>query len=490
MDEKYEVQPVLQLIKLELIDTLRSDLFTETGNRSYYQTLAAIMLKINELITNYNQVSDVVNEFTEKINSSITDINNVLEDLSNKVESGFFIGPMPKHEWNGTKLRFEERPDKWGAWTEIHDLDAVDKEVIKLFDELVEKNKPKKEVTLLIGDSYLRGKSNGLYIKSWGDYLIEMMKLKKDDTVFVYGENGSGFVRKGDKEHNFSDLIRLHPVNNDVNVTKIIVCGGHNDLSQTVDNIRAGIIDVCNYAKSNFPNAKVYVGMIGGTVVLNVDSTRRSIYKEVLLSYNNAGIFLPNIVYMPNLYQIAKDPLNFSEDHYHMNEKGYRKIAHGVYQSMQGDFSYKSPTYKYALKFIGADPINSRDTLSCNVRIIGDITQINIPEQVISYADHIVPDIYNRDGLAPNRYYVKIEKQTFVSTGTNYCINGSVSNGIDVKSSMIDLYPNSASTELYCAFEFEKVGKVSKILFKKTSLVVPTIELFMCYPENVTDAFG
>jgi hypothetical protein len=31
------------------------------------------------------------------------------------------MGPMPKHEWSGTKLRFEQGPDgnHWGAWTDL-----------------------------------------------------------------------------------------------------------------------------------------------------------------------------------------------------------------------------------------------------------------------------------------------------------------------------------------------------------------------------------
>lgn len=29
------------------------------------------------------------------------------------------IGPMPRHEWDGTELRFELEPGKWGRWVDL-----------------------------------------------------------------------------------------------------------------------------------------------------------------------------------------------------------------------------------------------------------------------------------------------------------------------------------------------------------------------------------
>jgi hypothetical protein len=29
------------------------------------------------------------------------------------------IGPMPKHEWRGTELRFEQASGKWGQWVDL-----------------------------------------------------------------------------------------------------------------------------------------------------------------------------------------------------------------------------------------------------------------------------------------------------------------------------------------------------------------------------------
>ena len=29
------------------------------------------------------------------------------------------MGPMPKHEWQGTKLRFQQTDSKWGKWTDL-----------------------------------------------------------------------------------------------------------------------------------------------------------------------------------------------------------------------------------------------------------------------------------------------------------------------------------------------------------------------------------
>ena len=29
------------------------------------------------------------------------------------------MGPVPKHEWQGTKLRFQQTDSKWGKWTDL-----------------------------------------------------------------------------------------------------------------------------------------------------------------------------------------------------------------------------------------------------------------------------------------------------------------------------------------------------------------------------------
>lgn len=29
------------------------------------------------------------------------------------------MGPMPKHEWRGTQLRFQQTSGKWGKWTDL-----------------------------------------------------------------------------------------------------------------------------------------------------------------------------------------------------------------------------------------------------------------------------------------------------------------------------------------------------------------------------------
>lgn len=29
------------------------------------------------------------------------------------------MGPMPKHEWRGTELRFQQTSGKWGKWTDL-----------------------------------------------------------------------------------------------------------------------------------------------------------------------------------------------------------------------------------------------------------------------------------------------------------------------------------------------------------------------------------
>jgi hypothetical protein len=34
-------------------------------------------------------------------------------------------GPMPKHEWRGTEIRFQQAPDRWGDWVDVRGLTSI-----------------------------------------------------------------------------------------------------------------------------------------------------------------------------------------------------------------------------------------------------------------------------------------------------------------------------------------------------------------------------
>ena len=34
-------------------------------------------------------------------------------------------GPMPKHEWRGTEIRFQQSPDRWGDWVDVRGLTSI-----------------------------------------------------------------------------------------------------------------------------------------------------------------------------------------------------------------------------------------------------------------------------------------------------------------------------------------------------------------------------
>lgn len=70
--------------------------------------------------------------------------------------------------------------------------------------------------------------------------------------------------------------------------THIIVCGGCNDYD-TISNTITAIEEFCDYAKTNFPNAKVYIAHIGG--FKNAGTSRTYVYTRSLPSYRSCGRF-------------------------------------------------------------------------------------------------------------------------------------------------------------------------------------------------------
>lgn len=34
-------------------------------------------------------------------------------------------GPMPRHEWRGTEIRFQQAPDRWGPWVDVRGLTSI-----------------------------------------------------------------------------------------------------------------------------------------------------------------------------------------------------------------------------------------------------------------------------------------------------------------------------------------------------------------------------
>lgn len=135
--------------------------------------------------------------------------------------------------------------------------------------------------TIMIGDSYAAGHSNGSVITGWCDLLANIMNISSSNhSYYKIAAGSSGFVHKGSTNMNFLEMLqdKASSISNKNDIKNIIVCGGYNDADgSSVATIQNNIYSFISYCKSTFPNATVYIGMIGyNNGVSTEDNTRRS----------------------------------------------------------------------------------------------------------------------------------------------------------------------------------------------------------------------
>lgn len=148
----------------------------------------------------------------------------------------------------------------------FNNLDVQD-EINNKLDEMAENGQLlellNQERIICIGDSYGVGITYpGATIESWCDKLKNLRNL--DDNNFIkLVESESGFTRPGANGHTFQSLLENSNITNPGTITKIIVCGGHNEFNSNDQTLNTAISNFITYCKTHFINAKIYVGMIG-----------------------------------------------------------------------------------------------------------------------------------------------------------------------------------------------------------------------------------
>lgn len=221
-------------------------------------------------------------------------------------------------------------------------------------DEILEPlNKEINGNYLLVGDSYLVGRSGsgGGTIDGWGKYFARNLGLTIGENCFELGENSMGFVRPGQSGNTF--LTKLQTFTGDKNkVSKIIVGGGHNDRVSNYTECSGAVKVFVDYAKTNFPNAKIYVSFMAGNIVANKDNAtiRTTLFREILQAYGSDFRTI-NI----DAWQVLKDGRNLSNDGYHPNEIGYKSLGKYLVESIFGRPFYfpKHHSINYQTKFTG-----------------------------------------------------------------------------------------------------------------------------------------
>lgn len=192
--------------------------------------------------------------------------------------------------------------------------------------------------TIFLGDSYAAGTTyehgEVEFLTSWCEYLRRLMGLTAGH-YYIFAQGNAGFAKIGNNSMNFQMTLasRINEIADRNKIKNIFVCAGYNDYTEETSLIHQRIGEFINYCKQQFPNAQVYIGMIGGNTFDDANGAlaREQLITKVLNSYircsDFGGVYLSGVeLFTHNFYQ-------FNRQGNHPNEGGYQRVATMIYNA-------------------------------------------------------------------------------------------------------------------------------------------------------------
>ena len=231
------------------------------------------------------------------------------------------------------------------------DIDDINDNIEHLLNEKV----------VFVGDSY------GNTTNSWVSNIISKMGLTLNTNAFNFCVGGAGFldVNGGNNTYLQNLQARESAITDKSTITRIICCGGYNDRTRLISDLTTPVTNFINYCKTNYPNAKIYVGMIGNTGV--IDDTagnmnlRNNLLNNVLNGYkscvNSGGIYLNGVENVMHQYDLFD-----TSDYIHPNSNGGTELSNAIYQAMINGTYYINSNNEYT-----GVTINQNSSLNENI---------------------------------------------------------------------------------------------------------------------------
>lgn len=340
-----------------------------------YAILARIQKAVNEVITNNNILNS---NFTE-LNSNFTELNNYVTnyfknlDVQNEIDI-----KLQQMAEDGTLAQIINE--------EIFtDLNNKITELENTIDDLENNN-----TTIFMSDSYGEGQSVPSWVTGWPTYTKQALNIP-DNQYYNFSESGAGFLNQGGQGHTFLTLLqsKLNQVTDKSKVKRFVLCGGGNDARYYVDHnykttaqMDNAIETFINYVKQQFPNAKIYFGMITNLASTFSQSQRdynaRNKFPIIIRAYKNA--IKLNVGYLSGVENIMKNYSYFSDDLVHPTQDGYIKLGYEIAQAIKtGCVQYKDIYVKD--NFTPAEFINTDSSFfNSNSSLLNDTVDWGIVE--------------------------------------------------------------------------------------------------------------
>lgn len=189
-----------------------------------------------------------------------------------------------------------------------------------------------KRKCIIIGDSYGDGYTPDGSVTSWSTQLKNALSNDYDEIV-TNTLGGTGFIINRALQKSFKTLLEEVNIADKESVRDIIVCGGYNDTGNDLQSVDTAVGVFCDYAKNQYPNAIVSIGMIG----CDMDNNERilSLIDNVLRGYSMCGKY-GNARFIGNSETILHNRNQFSSDRYHPNQTGQDDIFSKILCFLRG----------------------------------------------------------------------------------------------------------------------------------------------------------
>ena len=335
---------------------------------SYYETLCAFRYYLEHtILPAINNNADAVAELQGlyvQLNDYVThyfDNLDVQEEINNKLDAMVLDGTMDR---------------------------IINQEVFGKINNSIDLINSEKSV--LIGDSYILGANpNNDELTAWGTIFKNLMNLD-DNNCNIIGEAGAGFLRAGTYNHTFLQLLKskINTISNKNYVKNVILCGGYNDNTYSLSDIKSAINDFVNYCHTQFPNATVYIGCIAYRYEISSDGalTRSSIAHTVYPAYaNNVSSNVRKYVYLNGVENILKSlPKSYMYvDNAHPNQDGQNALGQGIYQAFKTGSVNPYSNGSMTVTNSEASSISG----SINVKKCDNTCQITVTQLTVDYAE-------------------------------------------------------------------------------------------------------
>lgn len=340
-------------------------------NAEFVAEMTELYNQLKSYVDNYFDTLDVQDEIDQKLDEMASD--GTLESLI----STQILGDL-------TQLHTTDKSSIVAAVNEVNDNEAaLASSITRLINDKV----------LLIGDSYLQGYNGTQNVNSWGYYFKQASGLSDNNLKILY-ESGAGFTKQGNAGHTFLELLQanISTFTDKNSYTDIIIGFGLNENDNTAPTITTAIGNFVTYAKAQFPNASIYLGMVGNLKVCLTSQNntgRERLYIRPFMAAKNASQF--GVKYLTGVEQVAHNYELFGVDNIHLTQDGYQALGWGIYQA------WKTGAYNYNVHFganqtitFGGDLAGTDATMTAQVRITGVNRQVVLANSTINFTPFTV----------------------------------------------------------------------------------------------------